>query len=396
VTGIRIPAQRPEDWRRLLADPVKHWRLGYSAYELAHAWQSADGFPPAVAAALADAPFGRLELVFAFPEHKVAVPGRGGHSATDLFTLGRSATGQLVAIAVEGKVSESFDVSVREWLADPKGNRDNRQTRIDGLVDLLQMGRSDVDEVPYQLLHRSASALIEAKRYHAPHALMLVHSFSPDQDHLDAYQRFAQLFNVAGEPGVVESGGAPHGTELHLCWISDQLRSHAHEGQPEGVFLEALDWLRETYSEHRFFKERDVEAVLQQRMSELFEERRSQWCVVENYKQIDLAVVDRESPNSIPVGAEIKYEPDHSRPGEEARRQTGKYPVTEWPLFVRDHDKLHTRVSEGLVQVGYALLFDEAGYFRRSKTPPPFGEWQIWGEDDQRKMAPAVLLDRID
>jgi hypothetical protein len=54
--------------------------------------------------------------------------------------------------------------------------------------------------------------------------------------------------------------------------------------------------LRDTYGEHRFFKERDVEAALQRRMNELFEERRSDWRVYENHKvpgkQLDLAVVD--------------------------------------------------------------------------------------------------------
>lgn len=85
--------------------------------------------------------------------------------------------------------------------------------------------------------------------------------------------------------------------------------------------IEALDWLRETYRDHRYFKERDVEAALQQRTTQLFEERRAPWCAIENYKTIDLAVVDRKAPGRIAVGAEMKYEPDHSRPGEEARRR---------------------------------------------------------------------------
>jgi hypothetical protein len=42
----------PDDWRALLADPVKHWRTGYSARTLAYCWEAADGFHPEVAAAL--------------------------------------------------------------------------------------------------------------------------------------------------------------------------------------------------------------------------------------------------------------------------------------------------------------------------------------------------------
>lgn len=137
MTRIRISTRRPEDWRRLLADPVKHWRVGYSAYELAHARQAAEKFPPTVAAVLATAPFGAPELHFAFPEHKVRVPGRGGDSATDLFALARSAAAELVTIAVEGKVGESFDKPVRKWLADPKGSHEYRQDRLEGLAKLL-------------------------------------------------------------------------------------------------------------------------------------------------------------------------------------------------------------------------------------------------------------------
>jgi hypothetical protein len=117
--------------------------------------------------------------------------------------------------------------------------------------------------------------------------------------------------------------------------------------------------------------------------------------VIENYKTIDLAVVERRNPGPIAVGAEIKYEPDHSRPGEEARRRTGKHPVTEWPAIAKDHDKLRSRVADGLVKVGYALLVGEGGYFRRSKTPPPFGEWRVWDVDSKQTMAPALLTDRI-
>src|SRR5438552_3908476 len=118
MTLIRIPARRPEDWRRLVADPLRHWRVGYSAYELAHAWQTAEGFPRRVQEALAKAPSGEPTLLFAFPEQKVSMPGKGADSATDLFVLGRSDAGELVAIAVEGKVGESFDKPVGEWRAE--------------------------------------------------------------------------------------------------------------------------------------------------------------------------------------------------------------------------------------------------------------------------------------
>jgi len=47
---VFVPAETPEDWQRLLAEPEKHWRRGYSAHAIAHSWQEADGFPEEVEA----------------------------------------------------------------------------------------------------------------------------------------------------------------------------------------------------------------------------------------------------------------------------------------------------------------------------------------------------------
>ncbi len=114
MTNIFIPTQRPEDWRRLLADPDKHWRTRYSAKTLAYCWQSARGFPASVRRVFRKSPFELfhdLELLLAIPERKVPLPGKGKASFNDLFVLAKSGD-DLVSITVEGKVSESFAVLV--------------------------------------------------------------------------------------------------------------------------------------------------------------------------------------------------------------------------------------------------------------------------------------------
>jgi hypothetical protein len=35
MSKIFIPANKPEDWKSLLAEPDKHWKTGYSAKTLA-------------------------------------------------------------------------------------------------------------------------------------------------------------------------------------------------------------------------------------------------------------------------------------------------------------------------------------------------------------------------
>src|SRR5947207_10981453 len=58
---IVVPTHGVQDWQERLADPTKHWRTGYSARALAHAWEEATGLPPEIATLLA--PVGKVELL---------------------------------------------------------------------------------------------------------------------------------------------------------------------------------------------------------------------------------------------------------------------------------------------------------------------------------------------
>ena len=43
-----LPTVGRQDWQKLLADPEKQWRTGYSARTIAYAWEAAKGhFPEA-------------------------------------------------------------------------------------------------------------------------------------------------------------------------------------------------------------------------------------------------------------------------------------------------------------------------------------------------------------
>jgi len=53
-----------------------------------------------------------------------------------------------------------------------------KSERLEFLINLLEINNKDISNIRYQLLHRTASALIAAERFCAPHALMLVHSIS--------------------------------------------------------------------------------------------------------------------------------------------------------------------------------------------------------------------------
>ena len=120
MTKIYVPADSPDDGQRLLADPVKHWRTGYSAKELAYAWMEyPNEFPRKVMSVFESSGFEMfrtIEMLLAIPEYETPLPYGSGVSRSDIFVLAKSA-GNLVSITVEGKVSEPFDKIVSGWKA---------------------------------------------------------------------------------------------------------------------------------------------------------------------------------------------------------------------------------------------------------------------------------------
>jgi hypothetical protein len=226
MTRILIPATSAADWQRLLAEPEKHWKTGYSAKALAHCWQNAEDFPASVRAVLDSSPFPRfhaLTMLFGVPEHQVPLPGGSRPSQTDLFVLAKTTTGELVSIAVEGKVAEPFGPRVSEWLdADATGPSSGKLERLAYLCPVLRISEDDAQPIRYQLIHRTVSALVEADRFNASLALMLVHSFGREEVGFEDFAAFAHMLDTAVEPNVVSHVGERAGVDLYLGWAQGE------------------------------------------------------------------------------------------------------------------------------------------------------------------------------
>jgi hypothetical protein len=208
-----------EGWKEGLASP-SHWRQGYSAHSLAHAWHPVDGFPPRVATAFAMSELGALEFVAGIPEYKVALPGGNTASQTDLFVLARTSEGEKVAIAVEGKAEEAFgDGTVSEWRRDAS---EGKKSRLKHLLAVLDLPDDEaIASLRYQLFHRTASALMEAERLQATNAVMLVHSFSPTRRWREEFDAFAATLGARVGPSGVSAAGERFGRTLYLGWVTD-------------------------------------------------------------------------------------------------------------------------------------------------------------------------------
>jgi len=116
-----------------------------------------------------------------------------------LFVLARAGDGNLVSVTIEGKVNESFGESLKDWKANGKGFTANKRTRFESLCQAL--GLTEIaDTIHYQLLHRAASAIFEAKRFNARYAVLIVHSFSPQRAHWEAFTHFVGLYGHVPQP----------------------------------------------------------------------------------------------------------------------------------------------------------------------------------------------------
>ena len=221
MSKFYTPSPGVNSWRELLADPEKHWRKGYSARSIAYCWEEARGFPKSVKAVFKSSPyeiFHSIEFLLGFPEHKVKLPGARAASQNDIFVLAKSGN-ELVSIAVEGKVSETFGPTVAERKKDPSRGV---MKRLGFLCDLLGITGKEIDHTRYQLLHRTASALIEADRFCSKHALMLVHSFSQEHQCFEDFAAFASLYGQSAQPDSIVYAGEISNKQLYLGWVTGE------------------------------------------------------------------------------------------------------------------------------------------------------------------------------
>ena len=215
---VMVPSDGPESWRSLLADPEKQWRDRYSAKELALSWESAGGFPPEVASLFEASDLPQLqstEPFIAMPEYKVALPGGDAASQNDILVVA-AGRGELIVVAVEGKASESFGEPLGKWLQNASPGKLERLHYLKGVLGL----KGELPhEIRYQLLHRAASPVIEARRFGAHIAVLLVHCFADDEPASYAdYEAFLRLWGVDPNPRHLVRVASLDGVHLYAGW----------------------------------------------------------------------------------------------------------------------------------------------------------------------------------
>ena len=217
MSKIYKPTQGADDWRDFLADPILHWKTGYSAKSMAYAWEENAGMPPRIKAALGTAFEGDIEPLIVIPEYKVPLPGGKTQSQNDAFMLARIGD-KTAVIMIEGKVEEPFGDPISTWF-----NRASKGKieRLAYLTKTLGLSESPPVHLRYQLFHRTASAVIEAERYKSDIAIMLVHSFSQTHKWFGDYAAFADLMKCEGvHLGNVVKSELATIRPIYLGWVT--------------------------------------------------------------------------------------------------------------------------------------------------------------------------------
>lgn len=216
MSTILIPTKSAEDWKQFLAEPEKQWKSGFSARALAYCWEEAEGMPSEIISVLGQLPaLKNLKTIFAIPEHTVPLPGGGRASQNDVWVLAESPSG-LVSIAVEGKVSEPFGPTVEKWF---ENKTPGKEKRLKFLCGELGIEYPPPFKARYQLLHRTVSAILEAKRFRANEAVMVVHTFSKTDEWFEDYQYFLSLFGLEAGINQAVSAKILNGINLSFAWV---------------------------------------------------------------------------------------------------------------------------------------------------------------------------------
>ena len=112
--------------------------------------------------------------------------------------------------------SQPFGETLGKWTAESSRGKTERLSFI---KDQLSLTDTLLKHIRYQPFHRTASAVIEAGRFNASNAAMIVHTFNQNDLWFDDYQNFLALFGIqASEPGKLFFLKETHGVKLYSGW----------------------------------------------------------------------------------------------------------------------------------------------------------------------------------
>ena len=229
MNRLCIETRGISNWRERLANPDRQWKRTFSAFETAVSWElaskSKSGIPPSIEKLFRESNYGEPLLMFAVAEHKVDLPGGQAASQCDLWATVKTLVGML-SLTVEAKASEAFgDETLEKWLVSggTDESKSNRNQRWDYICSHLPESDSFF-QVRYQILHRCAAAVIEAKRFGFQYAAFVVQAFNAPAKSFQDYASFCQALKIPAARGSMATTSV-NGISLGIGWADCHLAS---------------------------------------------------------------------------------------------------------------------------------------------------------------------------
>lgn len=170
-------------------------------------------------------------MKYAVAEKPVYLDTGKAPSMTDVMVYCESA-GEPVIIGVEGKATEPFAERICDWVKGSAGidTKPSRARRLKFLNDAVGLDVPATSTLRYQLLHRTASVLLESVLHGAATAVLVIHSFADeDPTNWKDFQAFATHLginlstkNVIGGPAKL---GPNKDIRLFAAWVADSPHS---------------------------------------------------------------------------------------------------------------------------------------------------------------------------
>jgi hypothetical protein len=148
-------------------------------------------------------------------------------SQCDVWAVVKTQVGML-SLTVEAKAKEKFgDEILEKWLAagTTEKSRTNREIRFKYIRSNLPRSDSFL-KVRYQMLHRCAAAVIEAKRLGFQHAAFVVQAFDSPKESFQDYAVFCQALNIPTCRGNMATTSVD-GISLSVGWADCQFATDA-------------------------------------------------------------------------------------------------------------------------------------------------------------------------
>lgn len=220
MTGnFHHPTQSLDDLMPRFGDPASYEKR--AAQFLIRSWLAfGEEFPELIRLTLATSPaLAGGSFVEGFFERGTDLGDGRRLSKADLIALLRISK-NLAVMSVMAMVDEPFGNLVAHELASASSAK---CARIERLRAMLDISVTEVGMIPYELLHRTAAAVIEARRFCADTAVMMVHSFDRDDCGIEAFQRFARAIGIKEAQATYTSGPVIiDGVKLYVGWTADQ------------------------------------------------------------------------------------------------------------------------------------------------------------------------------